>query len=255
MTGPIVFLHIPKTAGQTIHSELERVIGKRATSPIRVHTQAAPGAAQLPPGFGLYSGHIDWDALDTLPEPRFVFTVLRDPLERIASFYFYICREAEKLNAAELVKPERTGMRMAKERSVDAYFCDGSPQWQRFVRDHYHSPYCSYLVSRRLRGFAQIKDVPRRDLVRQAVAAAQKLEGVYSVNGLAQLEHDLEARLGQELSFRNRFLNAAPEAPESSRWSRLESMIEREQTLKRLKHFVRADQMLMYRLGLAERPD
>ncbi|WP_430450438.1 hypothetical protein [Rhodophyticola sp.] len=63
----IVFLHIPKTAGQTIHSELARVVGAKAVSPVRVHTQAARGVAQMPPGYRLYSGHIDWEALDTLP--------------------------------------------------------------------------------------------------------------------------------------------------------------------------------------------
>ncbi len=251
----IVFLHIPKTAGQTIHSELSRVVGAGAVSPIRVHTEAGPGAAQFPPGYRLYSGHIDWEALETVPEPRFVFTVLRDPLERIASFYFYIRRQAEALSPQELAQPARTGMRMALENGPDAYFFGGDMKWRRFVRDHYHSPYCAYLVTRRIRGYSQVANLPRAQLVKQAVAAAQGLDGVYTVDRLEQLERDLETRLGVQVDLTGRFVNADPEGQQTRRWPRLEAMIERDETRHRLQRFALADQMLMYRLGLGPKPE
>lgn len=251
----IVFLHIPKTAGQTIHAELSRVVGAQAVSPVRVHTEAGPGAAQLPPGYRLYSGHIDWEALETLPPPRFVFTVLRDPLERIASFYFYIRREAEALSAEELARPARTGMRMALEQSADDYFFGGPLAWRRFVRDHYHSPYCAYLATRRIRGYAQVAQLPMRDLVARALAAARGLDGVYTVDRLDRLEQDLKTRLGIEVDLTGRFVNAAPDAPEAPRWPRLEALFERPDTSARLRNFARADQMLMFRLGLGPKPE
>ncbi|MFD1508551.1 sulfotransferase family 2 domain-containing protein [Lacimonas salitolerans] len=251
----IVFLHIPKTAGQTIHSELARVVGAKAVSPVRVHTQAGPGTEQLPPGYRLYSGHIDWEALETLPEPRFVFTVLRDPLERIASFYFYLRRQAEGLSAEELASKARTGMRMALELSPDDYFFSGTPGWQRFVRDHYHSPYCAYLATRRLRGYSQVADVPRGDLVKRALVAARGLDGVYNVDGLDRLEQDLKTRLGITVDLTGKFVNADPAGQEARRWPRLEAMIEKEQTVVRLKRFALADQLLMFRLGLGPKPD
>jgi hypothetical protein len=105
----IVFLHIPKTAGQTIHTALCNAVGPEAVSPIRVHTQVADGPSQFPPGYRLYSGHLDWEAIERVPKPRFVFTVLRDPLERLASFYFYIRRQAERISLDELAKPNRIG--------------------------------------------------------------------------------------------------------------------------------------------------
>ena len=152
---PIVFLHIPKTAGQTIHSELARVIGAPHVSPIRVHTQAARGpghaAAQLPPGYRLYSGHLDWTALDSLPEDRFVFSVLRDPWERIASFYFYMLEQAQGLDAATLEDPSRIGFRMILTHSADDYFFGGDVQWQQFILDHYDNFYCSYFATRKMR--------------------------------------------------------------------------------------------------------
>lgn len=247
----IVFLHIPKTAGQTIHSELVRTMGANAVSPVRVHTQAAPGAAQFPPGYSLYSGHIDWDTLDTLPEPRFVFTVLRDPLERIASFYCYLRRKAETLSESDLELPEHTGMRMVLTRSPDDYFFGGAPGWQRFVRDHYDSPYCAYLISRKIRGYAEITRMPTEELVDRAEAAARKLDGVYSVDGLEALERDLRDRCDLDVSLSGRYVNAGPEGPTVRRWPRLEALLEREETLAGLKDFARADQLLMSRLGLA----
>jgi len=259
MAGPapdstIVFLHIPKTAGQTIHSELARAVGQGAVSPVRVHTEAGPGAAQFPPGYRLYSGHIDWEALDSLPMPRFVFTVLRDPLERIASFYFYLRRRAETLSAEELSGPARTGMRMALENGPDEYFFGGSPQWRRFIRDHYHSSYCTYLVTRRLRGHSRVSGWPRRDLVARATEAARGLDGVYAVDRLDALEHDLRDRLGIITDLTGRFVNAGPEGAQARRWPRLVEMIEHEETVIRLKRFALADQILMYRLGLGPKP-
>lgn len=252
--APIVFLHIPKTAGQTIHSELARVVGRQAVSPVRVHTEAGPGAAQLPPGYRLYSGHIDWEALDTLPAPRFVFTVLRDPLERIASFYFYLRRQAGALSADELASPARTGMRMALEHGPDAYFFGGPPQWRRFIDDHYHSTYCAYLATRRLRGYASVSDWPCDRLVDRAVTAARGLDGVYTVDGLGRLERDMRDRLGVELHLAGRFVNASPGRRDSSQWARLEAMLERDESRDRLRRFALADRMLMARLGLGPAP-
>lgn len=259
MAGPgsdttIVFLHIPKTAGQTIHSELVRAVGPGAVSPVRVHTEVDPGAAQFPPGYRLYSGHIDWEALDTLPRPRFVFTVLRDPLERIASFYFYLRRKAEALSAEELSSPARTGMRMALENGPDDYFFGGTPQWRRFINDHYHSAYCTYLVTRHLRGHSRVAGWQRQDLVARAVEAARGLDGVYAVDRLDALEHDLRTRLGLRVNVAGRFVNADPASRNVSQWARLESMLARDETRLRLRHFALADQMLMFRLGLGPRP-
>ncbi|GAW37304.1 sulfotransferase family protein [Roseovarius sp. A-2] len=252
--APIVFLHIPKTAGQTIHSELSRAVGRKAVSPVRVHTQGGPGAAQFPPGYRLYSGHIDWEALETLPSSRFVFTVLRDPLERIASFYFFLRRKAERLSAQDLARPARTGMRMVLENSPDDYFFGGTPQWRRFIDDHHHSPYCSYLVTRRLRGHSQVADWPRQDLVARAVEAARGLDGVYAVDRLDVLERDLQERLGLQLNVTGRFVNADPASRDVSQWARLEPMLERDESRMRLRRFALADQMLMFQLGLGPRP-
>lgn len=68
---PIVFLHIPKTAGQAIHNGLITAVGGREhVSPVRIHTQSAD---QYPAGYRLYSGHLDWDHIDRIGPDRFSF--------------------------------------------------------------------------------------------------------------------------------------------------------------------------------------
>lgn len=253
--APIVFLHIPKTAGQTIHAELSRVVGSGAVSPVRVHTQAAPGAAQMPGGYGLYSGHIDWQAIDTLPDRRFVFTVLRDPRERIASFYFYLLREAQTLDADELAKPARTAARMILTHSADDYFFGGDARWQAFVNDHYNNMYCSYLITRQICGWSTLTHLPRTEIVQAAMDAKTPITRIYSTDTLAELEADIAARTGQTISVADRYVNAGPDAgpqaPAKLRWPQLCARFERDSSQQRLSHFARLDQRLMARLGLS----
>ncbi len=144
---PIVFLHLPKTAGQTIHNALAAAVGAARVSPIRTHTQVQGDAAQFPLGHALYSGHLDWAGVGVLPARRFVFTVLRDPRERIASFYFYLRREAARLSPHALARPENHGLKAALERSAEDYFFGGDAAWQGFVRDHFDNFYCAYFAT------------------------------------------------------------------------------------------------------------
>ena len=252
--APIVFLHIPKTAGQTIHSELSRIVGADATSPIRVHTQAATAAGQFPPGYGLYSGHLDWLNLSDLPAPRFTFTVLRDPLERIASFYFYLRREAEGLTEEELQTPERTGMRMAKTLSADDYFFSGSPQWQRFIHDHYNNVYCAYFATRKIRGWQQISDLDNTSIFKLAMAGTKLVDRIYSVTDLGALEADIAAYTGQKIEVATRYVNAGPEAQNTLRWPKLCAAFENDKSAKKMHQFVRIDQRLMRRLDMINTP-
>jgi hypothetical protein len=250
----IIFLHIPKTAGQTVHGELVRAVGEEAVSPIRQHNQNGPKTVQDPPGYRLYSGHLDWKALDTVPGPRFVFTVLRDPLERIASFYLFMRRQAESIPKEELTTKRNQGLRMVLENSPDDYFFSGTPLWLEFIRDHYHSTYCSYLVTRHMRGYRLLTDLDKQNLVERALASARDLDGIYSVDDLGALERDLRDRLGITARLTGHYVNRAPEAGNRSRWDQLCAMIEKDETRDKLREFARADQMLLYRLGFGPRP-
>ncbi len=245
----VLFAHIPKTAGQTVTAELRRVLGRRAMSPVRTHTQVAPDA-QLPPGYRLYAGHLDWTDLETLPEPRFAFTILRDPRERIASFYFYLLREAAGLSEADLGKSANFGKKMISTRSADAYFFEGDKPWQRFIRDHYDNFFCTYLATRRIRGSKQVDGMSAADHVAAAVAGAGALDGVYHVDGLEPLEADLGMALGGAVRIAGNYVNAGPRPVRGSRWAELLDRFESDASVRRIEAFAERDLALLDALGL-----
>ena len=243
---PIVFLHLPKTAGQTIHNALARAVGPAQVSPVRVHTQVQPGATQFPPGHALYSGHLDWDRIDTLPPGRFTFTVLRDPQERIASFYFYLRREAAHLSPDALKAPENTGRRRALEWTADDYFFGGDAAWQSFIRDHYDNFYCAYFATRRFRGAAPFRALPRSEALARARHGLAELDGLFNTADLRPLEAALADRYGFALTLTDRFDNAG-DAPSDPRWPRLLDAFETDSARRLIADFAVRDACLMAR--------
>lgn len=238
----IVFLHIPKTAGQAVNEALHELVGGSAfVSPVRVHTQAAKGP-QMPPGYSLYSGHIDWTELESLPPDRFAFTVLRDPRERIASFYFYMRAEAKKLSGDDLDRPENRGKRMVLERSADDYFFGGDANWQNFVQDHYNNFYVSYLATRQVRGRKMLRGISEHACIERALAGAACLQAIYTTETLNRLEQDLGYRYHANVTIANRGVNIGQHNDGESRWTKLLTRLEQDGTATLLERWVAIDE-------------
>ena len=245
----IVFLHIPKTAGQTIHNEMARVVGQKLTSPIRVHTQASP-QDQFPVGYRLYSGHLDWKVLHDSPADRFIFSVLRDPRERIASFYFYLLEKAEKLDAETLAQPQHTGLHTVLNHSADDYFFGGNVAWRTFIRDHYDNFYCTYFATQKMRGWSEVLKLNKEVLIQRALAGAANIDAIYTLDSLSQLEQDLLPVLGAPVHLVKTHHNVGSQPADEKRWPRLLKRLEKDDTAKRLERFAALDDKLMSRLPL-----
>ncbi len=87
-----VFIHIPKTAGVSLRSRLERSLPLYSVSP-HVHpsamTEEEAGSLRA---YAVVSGHISWiDAQRFFPD-RKKFTFLRDPVDRCVSLVFLFPR-------------------------------------------------------------------------------------------------------------------------------------------------------------------
>ena len=93
----VIFLHIPKAAGTTLHRILERQypptaifsIGSDAHTSIREFKEL-PDAQRA--AIRLFRGHMPYGLHSYLPQPATYFTILRDPVERVISYYHYILR-------------------------------------------------------------------------------------------------------------------------------------------------------------------
>ena len=91
----IIFLHIPKTAGTTLNQVLQQqyplgeiyFLGANAQASIAEYKMMdnAPKAA-----FRVVSGHTAYGFHEFVPDTATYFTLLRDPVERVVSFYHYV---------------------------------------------------------------------------------------------------------------------------------------------------------------------
>jgi len=108
MTNPntIIFLHIPKTAGTTLNRVLQKqykpeqlyYLGANAQESVRAYQALA---AQKKKAIRLVSGHTAYGFHEYVPGSSTYFTFLRDPVERVVSFYHYVKKsEQHYLNSA-----------------------------------------------------------------------------------------------------------------------------------------------------------
>lgn len=93
----IIFLHIPKTAGTTLHQIIERQyplnrihsFGADAHSAVR-HFKNLPEDRRNE--ITVLKGHMGFGLHEFLPQPSFYIGMLRDPIERSISYYYHILR-------------------------------------------------------------------------------------------------------------------------------------------------------------------
>lgn len=247
---PIVFLHIPKTAGQTIHHALGAMVAAKNISPVRVNEQAIDGDL-LPSGYLLHSGHIDWIGLERVEGDPFVFSVLRDPAERIGSFYLFMLKTAQQALPEEL--QNRRGMARIREVSADDYFFGGDENWQGFIQNMYFNFYCSYLATRKFGGRKILRGLETDEIVARALRGAEALDRIYRVESLAALEDDIEQLYGHRIRVADHYANTGGHPQGATRWGRLCARFERDTSISRLETFIAEDIHLMARLDAAGR--
>ncbi len=178
-----VFLHIPKTAGQSMHVVLQRAVGEQFVCPARENDQLEDIPISKYSDYKLFSGHLDWNRLEMVPKPRVMFTLLRYPLERMLSFYFFLRREASKLNEQRL--EEKEAMRAALEWSPDDYFRSNHDAGMRsFLDSHYDNFYTYYFATKTYAGRAVAKarlaNLPAKEA--ESILLAQAYENLQSLD-------------------------------------------------------------------------
>lgn len=91
----LIFLHIPKAAGSTLHPVLERHYSKRAYRTISLPEQLE-AVKEMPPAersrVRLLKGHMPFGMHAYLEGRSRYVTLLRHPAERVVSHYYYVKR-------------------------------------------------------------------------------------------------------------------------------------------------------------------
>jgi hypothetical protein len=124
---PAVFVHIQKTAGTSITEAVWPYYGGAIVS----HGDWTNHSAESLRQFRFVSGHYGFATVQELIATRYSFVLLRDPIERVLSFYYY-CRTqdpdefsinalARQLDLAEFLRaglePGEIGMHIADQQA------------------------------------------------------------------------------------------------------------------------------------------
>ncbi len=85
---PALFLHIQKTAGTSVVKMCREYYGETLVSHIDYRGRKPESFEET----GFVSGHFGYGFARPLMGSRYSFTFLRDPVERVLSFYYFCCR-------------------------------------------------------------------------------------------------------------------------------------------------------------------
>lgn len=247
----IIFLHIPKTAGQSVHAALVDAFGKDAVCPARVNDQLRKMTITELNRYQVFSGHFDWSMLDCIKGPKYVFTILREPMDRILSFYFFLREEASKLPSGQIETPERKGLKAAFELSPKDYFLGGAPHLRRFLDDHYDNFYTYYFAGRHYQARGELVGLTTRgelscdDVLRMAKDNLSHVDDVFTVDNMGAVFAVIRAISGKEIMSDEKYrVNVNTKVSAQERRTRLRDLGADAATMERLEAYCVLDNQL-----------
>jgi hypothetical protein len=114
MARKILFDHVPKTGGSALHAVLRTWFGPDQVSPQLKGISMRDALGQYSK-FDVISGHLRFDFGDILPTDRLCVSIIRDPVDRAVSSYFFA-----RNHVANTAIPE---VALAKTHDIESFFC------------------------------------------------------------------------------------------------------------------------------------
>lgn len=121
-----VILHIPKTAGTSLHVVLIELFKKKNVSPLFGAPKLSKSQARKLGKNRMVCGHISWADVIEYYSDRKTITFLREPIDRCVSWYYYVkSRNLENvipLNDIKYVNAPAEAISLAKHLDIDDFF-------------------------------------------------------------------------------------------------------------------------------------
>ncbi len=118
----VIFCHVPRTAGTTLNRIIERQydpqenywIGRDSPDDRELRAMSPERRKQI----RMLRGHFPFGLHECFSGPSAYFTLLREPIERVISFYFFVRREPEHYAHEALLAKDMTLQRYVESRQT-----------------------------------------------------------------------------------------------------------------------------------------
>lgn len=137
----------------------------------------------------LFSGHLDLSILKNLGHFDETFKILRKPMERILSFYYYLRKEALRKNAEAPAIDIPLGLKLVKESSLKDYFNNKDRSVAMSINNHYNNFYSYYIAGGSYNGYQQLSktNLTERELLSMARMNSSLISNIYFIDNLGHL--------------------------------------------------------------------
>ena len=200
----IAFIHIPKTAGQSIHHWISQNYSKEEICPARTNRQLHDLPLTSLRKYKFFSGHLDWNILKALRPFDYTFSVIRQPKDRIISFYFYMAKEAKRFKSNGDDLP--LGLEMALL-PIDKYFENENEEYRIFINNHYNNFYSYFFSSGSYNGYQRYgnkKGLSDAKIIQLAIETIScDYDEIFSMNQINSIPHILRKKFnftGEDLT-------------------------------------------------------
>ena len=245
----IAFLHIPKTAGQSLHHQISSIYSKDEICPARTNQQLYELSMNDLKKYKFFSGHLDWSIIKNAGPFDFSFTVLRDPVDRICSFYFYLLKEAFRFEKLGTQLPP--GLSHCKDSSLQNYFDPEVPHLKTFIDNHYSNFYSNYLASGSYCGHEILgKHLSDDQLLDAALSNSHALSKIYSLSSIEQISLDISSLFSVSLP-RLTNINQNKSSGPAERTSRLNDISGGWDWSQKFHEFTKIDYKLLDKLSIS----